>query len=166
MFTNRVRQFIAATLQGLPLHLTIEDFDPPAIEFDMEEMRGGRFIAEEMAKGGKVLTAKLSLQGMGAPIMLALGGARDILLNVRESGKDQDDNAWFTYHTVQGKFKSLKEKTLKMGDKPVTELEIAVRVYNRIEDGVMVADIDTRTQKFWLNGEDILADARRLVLLP
>ena len=44
MFTNRVRQIITATLQGLPLNATIEDYDPPVIEFDMEEMRGGRFI--------------------------------------------------------------------------------------------------------------------------
>lgn len=165
MFTNRTRQFIAATLQGLPLHLTIEDFDPPALEMEMEEHRGGRFVPEEQAKGAKVLTAKLTLQGAGATVMLALGGQRDIYLNVRESGKDQDDNTWFSYHTCGGRFKSLKEKTLKMGDKPVTELEIAIRTYNRIEDGVMVADIDTRTQKFWLNGEDILADARRAVLL-
>lgn len=166
MFTNRVRQFIAATLQGLPLHLTIEDYDPPAVEFEMEEMRGGRFIAEEMAKGGKVLTSKLTLQGMGAPIMLAIGATDEIILNVRETGKDQDGKAWFTYHTVSGTFKSLKDKTLKMGDKPAQELEIAVRTYMRVEDGVMVVDIDTRTQKFWLNGKDILADARRAALLP
>lgn len=166
MFTNRVRQFIAATLQGLPLHLTIEDYDPPAVEFEMEEMRGGRFIAEEMAKGGKVLTSKLTLQGMGAPIMLAIGATDEIYLNVRETGVDQDQKPWFTYHTVSGTFKALKDKTLKMGDKPAQELEIAVRTYQRIEDGVLVVDIDTRTQKFWLNGKDILADARRAALLP
>lgn len=166
MFTNRVRQFIAATLQGIPLSLTIEDFDPPAVELEMEEMRGGRFIAEEMAKGGKVLTSKLTLQGMGAPIMLAIGATDEIILNVRETGKDQDNKLWFTYHTLSGSFKSLKDKTLKMGDKPAQELEIAVRTYNRIEDGVMVVDIDTRTQKFWLNGKDILEDARRAALLP
>ena len=61
MFTNRVRQAIAATLQGLPLSATVEEFTPPKIEFDMESMSGGRFIAEEMAKSGKVLNAKLIL---------------------------------------------------------------------------------------------------------
>lgn len=49
MFTNRVRQAIAATLQGLPLMQTIEEFDPPPIEFEMEEFQGGRFVSEEMA---------------------------------------------------------------------------------------------------------------------
>ncbi|MDM3884689.1 phage major tail tube protein [Pseudomonas sp. BCRC 81390] len=166
MFTNRTRQLIAATLQGLPLHLTIESFQAPDVELDMEEHKGGRFIAEEMAKGGKVLNAKLILQGIGAPVLMALGSVRDINLNVRESGKDQDDNPWWTYHTVQGKFKSLKETTLEMGKKPVTELEISCRTYTRLENGILVADIDARTQKFMLNGEDILADARRLVLLP
>nr|WP_288912077.1 phage major tail tube protein [uncultured Pseudomonas sp.] len=168
MFTNRVRQAIAATLQGLPLSATVEEFTPPKIEFDMEAMVGGRFIAEEMAKSGKVLNATLVLQGAGPQIMLALGVqlGDDILLNVREAGQDQDGNTWFTYHTVGGKLKSLEEAKLKMGDKPTTTLELACRTYNRLENGVPVIDIDVRTQKFVLNGVDILGDARRAVLLP
>lgn len=168
MFTNRNRQAIAATLQGLPLSATVEEFTPPKIEFDMEEMRGGRFIAEEMAKGGKALNAKLTLQGLGAEVMLALGVklGDDILLNVREAGQDQDGNTWFTYHTVGGQLKSLEETAVKMGEKPKTNLELSCRTYNRLENGVPVIDIDVRTQKFVLNGVDILGDARRAVLMP
>lgn len=168
MFTNRVRQAIAATLQGLPLSATVEEFTPPKIEFDMEEMRGGRFIVEEMAKGGKALGAKLTLQGLGAEVLLALGVTLgdDILLNVREAGQDQDGNTWFTYHTVGGQLKSLEETAVKMGEKPKTNLELSCRTYNRLENGVPVIDIDVRTQKFVLNGVDILGDARRAVLMP
>ena len=168
MFTNRVRQAIAATLQGLPLSATVEDFTPPKIEFEMEEMRGGRFIVEEMVKGAKALTAKLTLQGVGPEIMLALGVSvgDDILLNVREAGQDQDGNTWFTYHTVGGKLKSLAEDALKMGSKAITTLELSCRTYNRLENGIPVIDIDVRTQKFVLNGVDILGDARRAVLMP
>ncbi|GLH37556.1 phage tail protein [Pseudomonas moraviensis] len=168
MFTNRVRQAIAATLQGLPLSATVEEFTPPKIEFDMEEMRGGRFIVEEMAKGGKALGAKLTLQGLGAEVLLALGVklGDDILLNVREAGQDQDGNTWFTYHTVGGQLKSLEETAVKMGEKPKTNLELSCRTYNRLENGVQVIDIDVRTQKFVLNGVDILGDARRAVLMP
>jgi P2 family phage contractile tail tube protein len=134
----------------------------------MEEMRGGRFIGEEMAKSGKVLNATLTLQGAGPEIMLALGVTLgdDILLNVREAGQDQDGNTWFTYHTVGGKLKSLEETKLKMGDKPTTTLVLSCRTYNRLENGIPVIDIDVRTQKFMLNGVDILGDARRAVLLP
>jgi Phage tail tube protein FII. len=53
-----------------------------------------------------------------------------------------------------------------MGDKPVTTLELSCRTYNRLENGIPVIDIDVRTQKFVLNGVDILGDARRAVLLP
>ena len=168
MFTNRVRQAIAATLQGLPLSATVEEFTPPKIEFDVEEMRGGRFIVEEMAKGGKALGAKLTLQGLGAEVLLALGVklGDDILLNVREAGQDQDGNTWFTYHTVGGQLKSLEETAVKMGEKPKTNLELSCRTYNRLENGVPVIDIDVRTQKFVLNGVDILGDARRAVLMP
>ena len=168
MFTNRVRQAIAATLQGLPLSATVEEFTPPKIEFDMEPMSGGRFIAEEMVKSGKVLGATLILQGVGAEVMLALGVnlGDDILLNVREAGQDQDGNTWFTYHTVGGKLKSLTEAKLKMGEKPLTTLELSCRTYNRLENGIPVIDIDVRTQKFVLNGVDILGGARRAVLIP
>ncbi|MDO8712088.1 MAG: phage major tail tube protein [Pseudomonas sp.] len=168
MFTNRVRQAIAATLQGLPLSATVESFTPPKIEFGMETMTGGRFIGEEMIKNGTVLTANLVLQGMGPEVMLALGVklGDDILLNVREAGQDQDGNTWFTYHTVGGKLKSLVETALKMGDKPTTTLELSCRTYNRLENGIPVIDIDVRTQKFVLNGVDILGDARRAVLIP
>lgn len=168
MFTNRVRQAIAATLQGLPLSATVEEFTPPKIDFDMESMTGGRFIVEEMAKSAKALNAKLIVQGVGAEVMLALGVklGDDILLNVREAGQDQDGNTWFTYHTVGGKLKSLEEAMLKMGEKPKTTLELSCRTYNRLENGVPVIDIDVRTQKFVLNGVDILGDARRAVLMP
>ncbi|WP_242194372.1 MULTISPECIES: phage major tail tube protein [unclassified Pseudomonas] len=168
MFTNRVRQAIAATLQGLPLSATVESFSPPKIEFEMEPMTGGRFIAEEMAKSGKVLGATLVLQGAGPEIMLALGlkPGDDILLNVREAGQDQDGKTFFTYHTVGGKLKSLTEAPLAMNTKPTTTLELSCRTYNRLENGIPVIDIDVRTQKFMLNGVDILGDARRAVLMP
>src|SRR5450830_2165131 len=168
MFTNRVRQAIAATLQGLPLSATVDDFTPPKIEFEMEEMRGGRFITEQMAKSAKSLSCILTLQGMGPEIMLALGVklGDDILLNVREAGQDQDGKTYFTYHTVGGKLKSLEEAKLKMGEKATTTLELSCRTYNRLENGISVIDIDVRTQKFVLNGVDILGDARRAVLMP
>ena len=57
MFTNRVRQAIAATLQGLPLSATVEEFTPPKIDFEMENMVGGRVIGEEMATSGTALTS-------------------------------------------------------------------------------------------------------------
>ena len=168
MFTNRVRQAIAATLQGLPLSATVEEFTPPKIDFEMENMTGGRFIVEEMAKSAKALNAQIKLQGTGAEVLLAMGVklGDDILLNVREAGQDQDGNTWFTYHTVGGKLKSLGEAALKMGEKPKTTLDFSCRTYNRLENGIPVIDIDVRTQKFVLNGVDILGDARRAVLMP
>jgi hypothetical protein len=167
MFTNRVRQAIAATLQGLPLSATVESFTPPKIDFVMETMTGGRFIGEDMIKNAAVLTAQLILQGAGPEIMLALGVklGDDILLSVREAGQDQDGNTWFIYHTVGGKLKSITESAIKMADKPLITLDFTCRTYNRIENGIPVIDIDARTQKFILNGVDILGDARRAVLI-
>jgi len=165
--TNRVRQIITATLQGLPLMATIDEFEPPKIEMEMEEMRGGRFLSEEMATGMKSLSAKLTLNGIGLPIMAALGvtGGDNIMLSVQEAGIDQDDNEWFTYYICSGKLKVFEEKTLKMKDKPVTVLEISLRTYMRLENGALMTDIDTRTQKIVINGVDILKGARRLAML-
>lgn len=167
MFTNRVRQLITATLQGLPLMATIEEFEPPKIEMEVEEMRGGRFISEEMAVGMKSLSAKLTLNGIGLPIMTALGvsGGDEVMLTVQEAGVDQDDNEWFAYYICSGKLKVFEEKTLKMKDKPVTILEIMLRSYMRLENGALMTDIDTRTQKVVINGRDLLKGARRLVAL-
>lgn len=167
MFTNRVRQLITATLQGLPLMATIEEFEPPKIEMEVEEMRGGRFISEEMAVGMKSLSAKLTLNGIGLPIMTALGvtGGDEVMLTVQEAGVDQDDNEWFAYYVCSGKLKVFEEKTLKMKDKPVTILEIMLRSYMRLENGALMTDIDTRTQKVVVNGRDLLKGARRLVAL-
>ena len=167
MFTNRVRQLITATLQGMPLMATIEEFEPPKIDHEMEEMRGGRWVAEEMATGLKALSAKLTLQGIGLPIMTALGvsGGDNVMLSVQEAGEDQDGNEWFTYYVCAGKLKVLEEKTLKMKDKPVTILELALRSYKRLENGVLVTDIDTRTQVCVINGVDQLKGARRLALM-
>ncbi|MNJ09744.1 Phage tail tube protein FII [compost metagenome] len=167
MFTNRVRQLITATLQGLPLMATIEEFEPPKIEMEVEEMRGGRFISEEMAVGMKSLSAKLTLNGIGLPIMTALGvsGGDEVMLTVQEAGVDQDDNEWFAYYICSGKLKIFEEKTLKMKDKPVTILEIMLRSYMRLENGALMTDIDTRTQKVVVNGRDLLKGARRLVAL-
>ncbi|MDD1141627.1 phage major tail tube protein [Pseudomonas sp. TNT2022 ID233] len=167
MFTNRVRQMMTATLQGMPLMATIDDFDPPPIEFDQESMRGGRFIEEEMAVGMKALSAKLTLQGVGLPIFLAMGvvSGGEILLTVQEAGEDQEGNEWFAYHVCTGKLKKQEDKTIKMGDKPITTLEIALRSYQRLEMGVPVIDIDTRTQKCVINGIDYLKGARRLALM-
>lgn len=168
MFTNRVRQIITATIQGFPLMATIEDFDPPPIEFETEEQRGGRFIAEEMATGMKALVAKLTLQGVGAPILTAIGTSegQTVLLTVNEAGIDQDDNEWFASYICIGKLKKIEEKTLKMKDKPVTVLEISLSNYKRLESGLLVVDINTRTQRIVINGQDILKGARRLALMP
>ncbi|HEJ6168217.1 phage major tail tube protein [Pseudomonas aeruginosa] len=165
MFTNRVRQSMQAFLQGLPLMQTLEEFDPPLIEFEMEEFQGGRFISEEQAKGLKALTAKLTIQGVGLPIMTALGVTvgDQILLTVQEAGEDGDGAEWFSYHVCGGKLKKLEEKTLKMKDKKVTILEIALITYTRAEMGVPVIDINTRTQKIVINGVDMIKGARRLV---
>lgn len=167
MFTNRVRQIITATLQGLPLMATIEEFEPPKIDMETEEMRGGRFVSEEMATGMKALSAKLTLNGIGLAIQSVLGvtGGDEIMLTVQEAGVDQDDNEWFTYYVCSGKLKVFEEKTLKMKDKPVTVLEIMLRSYQRLENGVPMTDIDTRTQKVIVNGKDMLKGARRLALM-
>ncbi|MDQ3596343.1 MAG: phage major tail tube protein, partial [Pseudomonadota bacterium] len=61
---------------------------------------------------------------------------------------------------------TLTESKLKMGDKVTTTLILTCRTYNRLENGIPVIDIDVRTQKFVLNGVDILGDARRAVLMP
>lgn len=167
MLTNRIRQALSATLQGVPLMATIEEFEAPLIEFEMEELTGGRFVAEEMAKGLKALTARITLNGTGLPIftVLAVTQGADVLLTVHDAGVDQDNLEWFTYHLCGGRIKKIEEKTLKMKDKPVTVIELALRTYTRLENGTPMVDIDARTQKCVIGGHDVTKGARMLALM-
>lgn len=167
MLTNRTRLIFTATLQGLPLMATLEEYSPPTIEFDTEEHRGGRFLPEEMITGLKAMVGVIKLQGVGLPILgvLALSPGDEVLLTVQEAGEDQDGNDWSIIHAQSGKIKKISEDAVKMGEKPMTEIEISLRTYTRLDDGVPMTDIDARTQKIVIGGKDILKSARRLALL-
>ncbi|HEC0486931.1 phage major tail tube protein [Pseudomonas aeruginosa] len=168
MLTNRTRLIFAATLNGVPLMATIEEYTPPPFEFDTEEHRGGRFVPEEMITGLKALSSSLKLQGVGLPILAALGLAPgdDVLLTVQESGVDQDGEDWSVIHTQSGKLKKFADDAVKMGEKPMTEIDLGLRTYTRLDNGVPMIDVDTRTQKVIFGGKDMLKGARRLALLP
>lgn len=168
MATERTRMMIAATLNGLPLMAQIEDFEPPNIAKVMEEARGGRFAPEQIMVGLEKLDAKLKVLGAGFPILIVAGVSigDQVMLDVREAGKDLDGNSYSTWHSLGGEVVALTEDPVKMGQKPTTSLAFAPYRYTRLENAVPVIDINLRTQKINLGAGDIMEDIRRLVLMP
>ena len=89
-----------------------------------------------------------------------------LLLDVRESGRDKDGGTWSTWYLLAGEIESIEEDNVKMGELPRTTIVMSVYRYQTFENGVPVININTRTQVMDLGAGDLLADARRAVLLP
>ena len=166
--TEKARYIIAGTANGLPIMDQIEQFTPPKIEKDMQTVRGGRFAADKIMTGLKELGATLQLNGPEMLIKKSLGVAAGdgFLLDVRESGRDKDGGTWSTWYLLAGEIESIEEDNVKMGELPRTTIVMSVYRYQTFENGVPVININTRTQVMDLGGGDLLADARRAVLLP
>lgn len=166
--TEKARYIISGTINGLPIMEQIEKFTPPKVEKDMQTVRGGRFVADRMMVGLKEMGASLQLNGPDAMIKKALGltVGDDFLLDIREAGRSKGGGTWSTWYTLGGEVESIEEADVKQGDMPSTTISMSVFRYQTFENGIPVLNINTRTQVLDLGAGDLLAEARRAVLLP
>lgn len=166
--SEQARMIITGTLQGVPVLEQLEEFSPPDIEREMQDVRGGRYIADAIATGVKRLSASVTLNGASWALIgsLGIGVGDEVMLDVRESGRMTNGGTYSKYHSLGAKVEKITEKTVKMGDLPATELTLAPYRYTRTENGVPVININTRTQVLMIGGVDLMAEIRRLVMLP
>lgn len=164
---ERSRLMIAGTLQGMPIMQQIESFEAPTVEKEMKTVRGGRFAPDKIMTGLKEMEASISINGAGFAMLKAIGVQEGdtVLLDVREAGKTTDGNTTSTHHSIGGRLISVKEKTLKMGELPQTDIKLAVFRYQRSDNNVKVIDIDLNTQVIDLGTGDIMKEIRRAVLM-
>lgn len=163
---ERSRLMLAGTLQYMPIMQQIESFEPPTIEKEMKSVRGGRFAADKIMTGLKEMEASITINGIGGVLLKELGvkDGGTVLLDVREAGKTTNGDTTSTFHSIGGRLISVKEKTLKMGELPQTDIKLAVFRYQRIDDGIPVINIDLNTQVIDLGMGDIMSDIRTAVL--
>lgn len=164
---ERSRLMLAGTLQGMPIMQQIESFEPPTIEKEMKSVRGGRFAADKIMTGLKEMETSITINGAGWAMLKAIGVQEgdNVLLDVREAGKTTSGDTTSTHHSIGGRLISVKEKTLKMGELPQTDIKLAVFRYQRVDDGIPVINIDLNTQVIDLGTGDIMSDIRRAVLM-
>lgn len=168
MATERKRMIMGGSFNGWPLMHQLEEFKPVEIEKVMEMAQGGRFAPEQMMVGLEKLECEITLSGAGVELMIMLGiGEGDTVeLDVRESQQDLEGNTYAVWYAVSGQVTKTATQPVKMKEKPQKTMTIApVRSTHR-ENGVIIHDINLRTQMINLGQGDIMSVHRRNILMP
>jgi phage tail tube protein FII len=139
----------------------LDEYNPPDIEKEMEDAKGGRFVGGEVFVGLKKGTASLKLMDVNSGILQAMGVSRSqsCEITVLASALDEDGVELPLRWEHSGEVISIKSDGVKPGKSSHT-LEFSVKSYKHV-DGVFVAyDINERTQKCIVGGVDLLEVAR------
>lgn len=152
---KRIRLRLSALVGGIPLANEIVEFTPPEVNAKTDSNEG-QFVASEDIVGYEALTWTLKVQAERYMIMPVLGKflAGDAMVNVTERGKNQDGVNYVVNYTMGGVIKSIKQDTVKMGEKPVCTIEGTAKAFKEIDNGMLNYDIDTRTGKTIIGGFD------------
>ncbi|ABY90389.1 head closure [Halomonas phage phiHAP-1] len=168
MSTERKRMIMGGTLNGWPLMHQLEEYTPIEITKVMELAQGGRFAPEQMATGLEKLECSVTLTGAGVELIIAQGiwPGDTVELDIRESQEDLEGNDYAVWHSVSGEVIKVESSPVKMKDKPNKVLHIAPIRSKQTENGVIIHDINLRTQYIDLGQGDIMAPHRRNILMP
>ena len=163
MFTNRVRQAIAATLQGLPLSATVEEFTPPKLTLKTEEFRAAGMDAPiELTMGLEKLEASFSLIAVDRAVLAAFDVAEGKVVPfvAREALESFDGTVTPVIHTLRGKVKEIDHGTLKPGDKVGIKISMAVTYYKLQHGRDVITEIDVENMVRVIDGKDTAAPVR------
>lgn len=168
MATERKRMILGGMLNGWPLMHQLEEFTPIEIAKVMEAAQGGRFAPEQMAVGLEKLECSIQLSGAGVELIIAQGiwPGDTVELDVRESHEDLEGNDYTVVHSVSGEVIKVDTSPVKLKDKPSKTLHIAPIRSKQTENGVIMHDINLRTQYIDLGQGDIMEVHRRNVMMP
>lgn len=168
MATERSRMFLGGSLNGWPLMHQLEEFTPVNIEKEMATAQGGRFAPEKIWVGMREMECSVTLMGAGYELVIAqgIGEGDTVELDVRESQQDKDGNTFAVWHQVGGEVTKVDRSGVKMKEKPQITLTIAPVRTSMLENGVILHDINLRTQVINLGNGDMMAVHRRNALMP
>jgi phage tail tube protein FII len=166
MADTRVFRLVRAIINGYPVMGELEGYSPPDIEKEMEEAKGGRFVAGEVFVGLKKGPATLKLTGVGPLVMKSMGVSRSesCEITVLASAIDEDGIELPMSWSHSGEIISIKSDEVKPG-KFSHSLEFSVKSFVHIDGGVVIYDINERTQKCVVGGKDLLETSRANVVL-
>lgn len=166
MADTRVYRLVRCIINGLPFMGELESYTPPEVKKTMEDAKGGRFVAGEVAVGVEKLTGSIKLTGATAEVLRAQGVAVDEMVEIAVLGSSEDEDKiklplrW--EHTAE--ITSIKSGEVKPGKFDHT-IEFSCRAYKHTDSGRTIYDIDVKTQKCVIGGVDQLAVHRAFVEL-
>ena len=152
----------SVTINGVLLVKEIEEFTPPEVKKSMTDVRGGSFIAGQMMVGIEKMSASLKIIGATSELQAAYGlkAGEPCQVTVKDSLEDEDGGTFAVEYNLTSEIISAKEGTIKQGDKPALDLELAVNAYKKTEAGKVIYEIDRSAQILNLGQGDLLAEHR------
>jgi len=155
-----------AVINGFSVMGGVESYTPPSVSFIMEEVKGGRFVAGEMAVGIEAMKGKIVLSDVTDELLLSMGVELDEFseITVLSSSIDEDKVKkklrW--EHTCD--ITKIDTGEVKPGKMQAT-LEFTCRVFKHMDNGKVIHNINTKTQETVVFGVDRMAQHRANVEL-
>jgi P2 family phage contractile tail tube protein len=166
MADTRVYRLVRAIINGIPVMGSLDGYTPPPLEKEMEEAKGGRFLADEIMVGMKKGNASLKISGVTPGIIKAMGVSRAESCEITVLGAARDEEGvevplrW----EHSGEVVSINSDEIKPGKMSHT-LEFSCKSYTHTDNSEVLYDIDARTQKCVVGGVDLLEQSRANVEL-
>lgn len=161
MADARTYRLVRAVINGLPVMGELESYTPPEVKRIMEDVKGGRFIASEIAIGLEKLTGEIKLSGVTAELLASQGVEVDEFSEITVLGSAEDADKVKTpmkwEHTCE--ITSIKSSEVKPGKFDHT-IAFSCRAYKHTDTNTVIYDINTKTQKCVIGGKDLLEQHR------
>ena len=154
-----------ATVQGIPLMLTLEDVSDPAPAKVMEKTRGGSVIEREVNPGIEAMSASLTITGATSEVLAVYGltTGRTAAVTVEEAYRDEDGNKYTVVSEWIGEASKIEDSNTKMGELAQTVISFSPSWKKKTINGVIVWEVATNGSVMNLGTEDILAEFRSMV---
>jgi phage tail tube protein FII len=149
---------IAAHSNGVPLVGKTKSFKPPVPEKVTDNVTEGRAIEGTRVKGYKLTPFSFKQEGMTLAIasQFNLQSGDDYSLTFKESVEDDEGKPHTYVHEIIGEVTKAAKEESKVGEEDLWSVEGFPDVYKLTIDGKVVHHVIIKTQKFLVNGKDIL----------
>jgi phage tail tube protein FII len=165
MAGSLTRMAMRATIEGVPLFLTLDDVSDPAPKKVMEKTRGGSFVEREVMTGIEAMTAALTIKGAVADSLGTYGltSGSYCAVTVEEAFQDEDGMPYATKSEWIGEVNSLEDSGSKMGELPQTVLTLSCKRKKKTINGKTLWEVASDGSVVNLGQSDMLQVFRLMV---
>lgn len=153
---------LRAIINGFPVMAALDGFNPPPVEKTTEDAKGGRFIGHKHVVGATMGDWSLSLSGASPEAIMSMGVGEQCEVTVMGSIEGDDASKVPVKYEMSGHVVKADQGEVKQGENKLT-LTGSPYAYTHTENRKIIHDINAKTQKCIIGGEDMLAEHRRNV---